>query len=170
MNDKLAVYRRIDTALAEIRRRREGLAVRDEAGLSRAAPASQIEVLDLPRMCGLHDRPWGARYLWGDDGRWHYAQSIIVTESLYRTQYARNETGVVSAAELGEETCPHCGARDRGGIHCRSCGHQVCTGRSVWEVRLGCLYFRCRNSCGEAGEVILERRDHTGIVPRATGW
>ena len=167
MNDKLVKWKpssrnaqKIDTALARIRGGQEIVPARSPSG--GLAPSRQSIVTDLPRVCAIHGKPWSARYVMGGNGRWKYAQSIAVTEFLYRSQYAGNERQTVPGDDIGDERCAWCGASGHGSVLCTGCGHEVCYGGTVWNE------FRC--CCGHAGRITLENRDHTGVVPRLTGW
>ncbi|MGA2902545.1 MAG: hypothetical protein ABSD98_01835 [Candidatus Korobacteraceae bacterium] len=159
MNDKLVKYRspdaqRIDEALARIR----GEIIPSCPGS--LAPAQQSAV-DLPRFCAVHGKPYGSRYVWMGD-RWRYARPIAVTEAMYQSQYAESEKCEVPGDDIGEEKCGLCGATGYGSVLCGSCHREVCYGLTVWNV------FRC--CCGHEGKMQSTARNHTGIVPRLTGW
>jgi hypothetical protein len=44
------------------------------------------DVLDLIRVCAVHDRPFAARYILNVDGIYRHQGTIRVTEKLYRLQ------------------------------------------------------------------------------------
>ncbi len=120
------------------------------------------EVVDLARICAVHDKPYAARYVAGTDGRFHYAQTIRVTEALYLEQYADSvEVRLLQGSELAEEFCPWCGGHGRGSVRCGSCLKEICYGKSVGR------YFRCRDSCGGHGTMVPEARTHQGVTPGA---
>jgi len=122
------------------------------------------EVVDLPRICAVHDRPYAARYVAGTDGRFRHAQTIGVTEALYLGQYADglNPTRFLNSGDLGDETCPWCGASGFGSVRCGTCNREICFGKTVGR------YFRCRDSCGGQGTMVSEFRAHEGVTPGST--
>lgn len=123
------------------------------------APAS-CEVVDLPRVCAVHDMPYAARYVRSKHGSFRHAQTIKVTESLYLGQYADNRnTSVVPCEDLAEETCPWCGACGRGAVLCGVCRKEVCYGRTTGN------FFRCRESCKGSGNMVPQARRNEGLVP-----
>lgn len=126
-----------------------------------ALPRRGGEVVDLPRICALHDKPYAARYIAGDDGRFRYAQTIKVTDALYLEQYADRvgEVRLLQGSELAEEFCPWCGGHGRGSVCCGTCGKEICYGKSVGR------YFRCRDSCGGQGTMVPQARMHAGVTP-----
>ena len=162
--------RKVDAALAKLRqvgalqevRRPQKLKTRRGQMLAPRAPISG-EVVDLPRMCAVHDKPYVARYIMGADGRFHYAQSIKVTQDLWSEQYEGNENARSFPAEqLGDESCPWCGAHSVGWIgpvNCTKCGAKVCFGRTAKN------YFRCRPSCNSAGKLVAFGGREQGVVP-----
>lgn len=134
---------------------------------SAVATAGWDGVVDLPRMCGIHNEPYAARYVLGDDGRYRHAQTIRVTQALYLTQYADTaHRALVPTEAIADETCPWCGASGFGAVLCRRCRAEVCYGKSVGR------FFRCRDSCGHKGTMSSEDRTHTGMVPGIVrrGW
>lgn len=125
------------------------------------------DVVDLPRMCGMHNQPYAARYVIGDDGLYRHAQTIRVTEALYLTQYAdAAQRALVPTEAIADETCPWCGASGFGAVLCRKCRAEVCYGKTAGR------FFRCRDSCGHKGSMTSEDRTHKGIVPGIVrrGW
>jgi hypothetical protein len=149
---------KMDAALAELRRTRQV-----ERRGSPAPPALSPrdgDVVDLPRVCAVHDKPYAARYVAGADGQFHYAQTIKVTEALYLEQYADSlPQRQLYGAELAEEFCPWCGGHGRGSVRCGSCGKEICYGKTAGR------YFRCRDSCGGQGTMVAQARTHAGITP-----
>jgi hypothetical protein len=127
-------------------------------------------VVDLPRICALHGCPreqqglYAARYVF-DRGRFRLGSMIAVTEALYMRQYAGNENRVaVPGNELGQETCPLCGASGYGSVRCGSCGLEVCYGRTSGR------YFRCWPGC--KGEGVMQARAvvQHGVTPVDMRW
>lgn len=127
-----------------------------------SSPPSSSDVIDLPRICAVHDMPYIARYVRGADDWLHHAQTIQVTRHLYRTQYEAAEGVIVDAADLDEEACAWCGARGFGSLSCGKCKAEICYGRVTIEG-----FVRCRDSCGLArwmGKAVV--RPHEGVRPR----
>jgi hypothetical protein len=123
------------------------------------------QIVDLPRVCAVHDRPYAARYIRGDDGRFHLGSMIAITEAIYMRQYAGNgNAGAVSSDAIGEETCPLCGAFGHGSVLCSDCKKEVCYGRTSGR------YFRCRESCRGKGVMKPEKRVQHGVTPVDMGW
>ncbi len=113
------------------------------------------ELVDLLRVCAVHDRPYIARYIKAADGRYHYSQTIQITKRSHREQYRDTSMGVqVSSRDLvGEESCAWCRARAEETGHTRSvlcggCHMEICYGRTTADG-----YFHCRLSCGTHGEL-----------------
>jgi len=152
---------RMDTALAKLRQGGELETRRGQSALSPAPSGASGEVVDLPRVCAVHDKPYAARYVTGADGRFRYAQTIKVTEALYLEQYAdsRNETRLVNSADLAEECCPWCGGHGFGSVRCGTCAREICYGKTTGR------YFRCRDSCGGQGTMVTEFRTNEGVRP-----
>jgi hypothetical protein len=140
--------------------RHEAELVQEARHLPLARDAALVKgVADLLRVCAVHDRPWAARYVVGAGGVFRYADSIAITETLFRRQYAGGKRLVVPSSSIGEETCAWCGVSRLGAVYCPACKSFVCYGRTV--VR----EFRCRPSCGNAGMLQPTDVTHEGIVP-----
>jgi hypothetical protein len=141
-----------------------------EPAMMRARPAAQAVtaparpypglLVDLPRKCGVHGKPYAARYVFGKDGRFSLGSMIDVTGPLYLRQYAGNQNAVaVPGADLEDETCPLCGASGFGSVLCKVCKSEVCYGRTAGR------YFRCHPSCGGEGVLGPVPRVHSGVTP-----
>jgi hypothetical protein len=119
------------------------------------------EIIDLPRVCSVHDRPYVARYLRDSNGLFRYAQTIRMTERLCE-QYAAhvNERFTLPSGDLHEETCPWCGASGFGSVLCGRCHVEVCYGRT--DAR---KHFHCRESCGAEGVLAFRERVMRGLLP-----
>lgn len=120
--------------------------------------------IDLIRSCAQHGgNPWAAVYLLNSDGGYEYSTSVAISKTLYRTQYAPGvaETLVWNGDWIDDETCALCGASGHGAVHCGSCRHLVCRGRSTGE------YFRC--FCGAEGWIKKTAIEHPGVIPRMAG-
>jgi hypothetical protein len=154
---------KMDTALARLHRNGDVETRRGQSALSPAPTPKGGEVVDLPRVCAVHDRPYAARYVAGTDGRFRHAQTIKVTEALYLGQYADgiNQTRLVNSGDLGDETCPWCGASGFGSVRCGTCNREICYGKTVGR------HFRCRDSCGGQGTMVSEYRTHEGVRPNS---
>jgi hypothetical protein len=135
---------------------------RPPASVRPAAPLRLYPGLpvDLPRMCALDGKPYAARYIFGNDGRFRLGSMIAPTEAIYLRRYAGNQNAViVPTADLGEEICPLCGAFRAGhsAVLCGACKNEVCYGRTSGG------YFRC--FCGGEGVIKPVARIHTGVMP-----
>jgi hypothetical protein len=160
MPNELQKWTPMEVKLAELRRCR--LAQRQGATQQPAVSAEGKpgEVVDLLRICAVHDKPYMARYVRGAQGCFEYAQTIQVTELLYRGQYAdRSNTASLGGSELAVEICAWCGASGRGSIRCGTCLAEICYGKVVRN------YFLCRPSCDGKGEMKSTLRKHSGIRP-----
>jgi hypothetical protein len=142
-------------------RSRESNAI--EANLPRASYSLQTrdELIDLPRICTVHDRPYIARYIRNESGRFRLAQTFRVTESICE-QYAAiaSDRRTMSGKDCQEESCPWCGAHGFGSIYCYTCRAEVCYGRT--DAR---RYFRCRLSCGNQCQLTASDRTMEGLEP-----
>jgi hypothetical protein len=160
--------RKIETALTRLRsgglqqqpRPEEFEARRIERSPAYVPSRAAVEIVDLLRICAVHDKPYTARYIAGADGRFHYSQTIRVTEALYLGQYAdgHNHAGL-DDCDLAEECCPWCGGHGFGSVLCRKCGREICYGKTTGR------YFRCRESCSGHGTLVTESRRQEGITP-----
>jgi hypothetical protein len=139
------------------------------AGPPDVALAKAVEMVDLPRICAVHDRPYAARYIQGTDRVFRRGPMIEVTEELYVRQYARGQRLDLPAEDIRfvEETCPWCGASGIGAVLCGGCWMEICYGKMAGR------FFRCRPSCGWYGNMIWTVRRASGVMPGATnggGW
>jgi hypothetical protein len=158
--------RKIDAALARYRAG-EIETRRGQSAASYAPSRAGGVVVDLPRICAVHDKPYAARYVTGADGRSHYSQSIQITESLWEGQY-RGEQNIrfIPVEQLGDESCPWCGAHSvgwTGPVSCTKCGAKVCFGRTAKN------YFRCRPSCNKEGSLRGGDTTDGGVTPSCRG-
>lgn len=125
-----------------------------------AAPPYPGLLVDLPRKCAVHGKPYAARYVRGKDGVFSLGSMIDVTGPLYVRQYAGNHnTVIVPGSNLEDETCPLCGASGRGSVLCNACKSEVCYGRTAGN------YFRCHPSCPGEGVLGPLPRVHYGVTP-----
>jgi hypothetical protein len=152
--------------------RRQSPALREHGNGNRGASLPGLRggvsggggVVDLPRVCAVHDKPYVARYVMGADGRFRHAQTIKVTRALWRGQYEGNQNRcVVHSADIDDESCAWCGAHARGAVLCPECNAEVCRGRTVDN------YFRCRASCQNEGMMVTGARTHEGLRPEIGG-
>jgi len=160
--------RKIETALARLRtggprelRRPDVYETRpiERTRAHTPAPAA-VEIVDLLRICAVHDKPYTARYIAGSDGRFHYSQTVRVTEALYLEQYADSLSKAgLDDCHLAEEFCPWCGGHGLGSVLCGTCHREICYGKTTGR------YFRCRDSCGAQGALVTQSRWHEGVTP-----
>ena len=103
--------------IAELRRYQETrLQVKTN---SRLIPANNLpgEVIDLLRICAVHDKPYVARYILGADGVYRFSQTIQITKRSHRDQYEGNAQShlVDSRNFAGDEACALVPCASRGG-------------------------------------------------------
>jgi hypothetical protein len=123
-------------------------------------PSAQIEEIDLPRVCAVHDRYYVARYLRDPKGNVSFGQTFRVTESLSDQYQAGMAAATIPGRACREESCPWCGAHGFGAVKCENCGAEVCYGRTDAK-----RHFHCRPSCGCDGKLTTKRRELKGIHP-----
>ena len=154
--------RKMDTALAKFDRGQIAKGRRQPAwgDVSVVKPVAGV-VVDLLRICAIHDKPYMARYVTGDDGRFRHAQTFRLTETLLDGQYNANERRVIANADLAEESCPWCGGHGFGSVRCGKCGWEICYGKTTGR------YFRCRDWCPGEGNIIPTDRPNEGLTPGA---
>jgi hypothetical protein len=119
--------------------------------------------IDLVRICAQHGgKVWAAVYLLNAGGGYDYASSVVVSKTLYRTQYAPGvaPTVVWDDTWIDEEVCALCGVAGLP-VRCGGCGQLVCRGRSTGE------FFRC--CCRSEGWIKPSALEHLGVVPRLPG-
>jgi hypothetical protein len=105
--------RKMDTALEKMRR--HSITARPVEKLRVVVPVSRVitaEILDLPRICAVHNRGYVARYIRGDKGNFCYGQTIRVTDAIC-DQY--------STLRSRAARCPAINARRR---PARGAGHE----------------------------------------------
>jgi hypothetical protein len=148
----------MDTALARLREQTEPQIWRRHP--SKPSALRPGDIIDLARICAVHDKPYAARYIADSAGRFSHSQTIRVTEALYLEQYADGgDTLALQSDDLAEEFCPWCGGHGRGSIRCATCRREICFGRTTGR------YFRCRASCGGQGTMVSQARTHAGVRP-----
>jgi hypothetical protein len=117
-------------------------------------------IIDLPRICAVHDKPYASRYIRDRNGRFRYAQAIRITERLCDQYEANvNDVRALPQGDCQDETCPWCGAYGFGSILCGLCRTEVCYGRTNGR------HFRCRPSCGEEGTLTPKPKTMRGLTP-----
>src|SRR5580698_5743895 len=84
----------MSNALARLRQG-GGIAKTDRAQPVVQPPPSHARgaIVDLPRICAVHDKPYASRYIRDAKGRFRYAQAIRITDRLC-DQYAANLSDV----------------------------------------------------------------------------
>jgi hypothetical protein len=124
-------------------------------------PRVNGEVIDLPRLCAVHDRYYVARYIRDSKGQITFAQTIRMVDSL-RDQYEgpRNGIKTLLTSQLHDEYCPWCGAHGYGAVKCGKCHAEVCFGRSDTKGN-----FRCTDRCGGHGKMVEQDWIQKGLVP-----
>jgi len=128
--------------------------------LTRVGQAQLPPRIDLVRGCAQHDgSTWAAVYLLNAEGGYEYSTSIVVSKTLYRTQYAPGvaTTLIWDDTWIDEETSALCGVAGRP-VRCGRCRQLACRGRSSGQ------YFRC--FCGNEGWIEISKLEHLGVIPR----
>jgi hypothetical protein len=111
----------------------------------------------LPRMCGIHGRPWGAWYLASAQGIEH-TNSFRLTDDMNRTNFiGDSEEFMVSSKDFADEVCAWCGVA--GVFWCSNCLRWICMGRSTAKG-----YLRC--CCGHEGKALPYSGYVRGLIPR----
>lgn len=119
-------------------------------------------VLDLPRVCAVHDRLYVSRYVQAVDGFYHYGQGIrITTKSSDQYGSDAQDPGSLPSTDLEDETCPWCGASGLGAILCGVCKAEVCYGRTISQT-----FFHCRETCPGSGRLVSASRSTPGLRPQ----
>jgi len=151
----------MSNALIRLRQGGELLKPRDAQAQVTYAPSRQSgAIIDLPRICAVHDKPYASRYIRCANGRFRYAQAIRITERLCDQYEANlNDVRVMPREDCQDETCPWCGAYGFGSILCGWCRAEVCYGRTNGE------HFRCRPSCGAESKLLSDNRPMRGLTP-----
>jgi hypothetical protein len=117
-------------------------------------------IIDLPRICAVHNKPYASRYIRDAKGRFRYAQAIRITDRLCdQYEVNLNDVRVMPREDCQDETCPWCGAYGFGSILCGLCRTEICYGRTNGR------YFRCRPSCGEEGTMEAAKKTMRGLSP-----
>ena len=134
-------------------------------GTNSLIPSERGSVIDLPRVCAVHDQLWCARYIRQANGRFEYSLAVHASERLRQIQYAPDNASVLPVDfNTGVEECPWCGAFTRDGSSgspfCYRCKARVCYGRTT---RSGYIY--CRASCSGEGQLIHCDEPEVGVVP-----
>jgi hypothetical protein len=119
------------------------------------AALGAVEVIDLPRICAVHERPYSSRYVRKVSGIYIYSQPIKVTQFLWEGQYDGNEEiRKIPPDQLGQEICAWCGAHGHGSVICYKCRKEVCYGRC--EGKTDGKIGRCGPSCGGWGPITTD--------------
>ena len=153
--------RKIDNALASLGNERalQKLGRPAEIETRRTQKALDGEVIDVLRTCAVHDKVYVARYVSDASGRFHYSQTIKVTEVLFLGQYADSQV-LFNSFDAAEECCPWCGSSGIGSVLCGQCRKEICFGKTT------ARYFRCCSSCGGQGTFgPPAHRQEAGVTP-----
>jgi hypothetical protein len=142
----------------------DAMDVRSRGGNS-TVPMERGSVIDLPRVCAVHDQLWCARYIRRSSKPFEYSLSVHASERLRQIQYAADNARVLPAGfRTGIEECPWCGAftpdGSMGAAFCYKCKARVCYGRTS---RSGYIY--CRASCGSEGQLMRCDEPEIGVIP-----
>jgi hypothetical protein len=130
------------------------------------------EVIELPRVCGMFDKPWIARYVRGERGLFRLMDTAKPDSSEVRgkgSAAAKDVTLKTSqiTRDSEQERCPWCGVKGAL-ILCEACSSWVC--RSQVTERNGENYFRCRASCGSEGGLTPVTEGFKGHVAKTPSF
>jgi hypothetical protein len=120
--------------------------------------------VDLLRICATHGgSPWAAVYLLNVNRGYDYASSIVLSNTLCRTQYAPGvaQSVIWDNTWIDEEQCALCGVAGRP-VRCGKCRQLSCRGLSTGR------YFRC-GGCGAEGWMQTSNLEHLGVIPKLSG-
>jgi hypothetical protein len=110
------------------------------------------EVIELPRVCSIFDKPYVARYRRGQDGA-----LVLLDVQPIRTVATpgRGSAAPISvpanAIDDSQERCPWCSNKGQP-VRCDNCASWLCHG-GVSKKHGGGLWFQCRASCGTNGDI-----------------
>jgi hypothetical protein len=125
-------------------------------------PASG-EIIELPRVCAMFDKPYIARYVRGADGLFRLLETAKFENSTGKRSVPKKRVNLSSsqkASDGPEERCSWCGVSGAP-VNCGQCEMWVCSGQL--RKQNGRDYFRCRASCGLCAYV-------EGFADGCEGW
>jgi hypothetical protein len=132
------------------------------------------EVIEVPRVCAMFDKPWVARYVRGARGLFRLMDTLKPdsgnTAGAGKGSAAAKDvilTRSETSRDSEPERCPWCGVKDTL-VFCESCGAWVC--RSQVSKQNGEDYFRCRASCGNAGTLTNTTEGYKGRLGQAPSF
>jgi hypothetical protein len=115
------------------------------------------QIVDVPRICAVHDKAYLASYVRGVNGLFQFSKTIKPNSLPVGAgnSGAGPEPETVKIDPDGpEEICAWCGAgpgvvsgKRYETILCNHCEAYICTGRTKDN------FFRCRKSCGASGQI-----------------
>lgn len=149
-----------------------------EVAASGAKPAplatGASDVIEVPRVCAMFDKPWVARYVRGARGLFRLMDTVKSdggsTAGAGKGNAAARDvtlTGSETSRDSEPERCPWCGVKGTL-VLCESCDAWVC--RSQVSERQGGDYFRCRASCGNAGILTNTTEGYKGRLAQAPSF
>jgi hypothetical protein len=109
------------------------------------------EVIEMPRVCSVFDKPYIARYKRRADGSLMLLDvQPVQTVATSGKESAAKITVAHKEIDGSNERCPWCSAKGLG--FCESCASWTCSG-GLTKQQGGDDFFRCRASCGSKNEI-----------------
>jgi hypothetical protein len=131
------------------------------------------EVIEVPRVCAMFDKPWIARYVRGARGLFRLMDTVKPESgnAAGAGQGSAARDVILTSSETSRdsepERCPWCGVKGAL-ILCESCGAWVC--RSQVTKREDGEHFRCRASCGSEGTLTKTTEGYKGRLAQAPSF
>lgn len=174
LDDLVARCRKMDLARQAPRTMERRGRARDDIALPELSPRGSVSrynrpaIIELPRWCAVYDELWLAAYEPGRNGEYEF----VTGRELPKYQQSRySEENIITLPRgfrASPEQCACCQtwtlSGNIGAVECSRCNQWVCYGRTS---RGG--NFRCRESCGEIGQLGRIASDRTGLVPGRRG-
>jgi hypothetical protein len=129
------------------------------ARLAPAAPSRAPEIIDVQRVCAVHDQQYFASYVRGANGLLSFTKSFRIKAHGNGGGQTATKATRLDPSQFDpngpDEVCAWCATKARrisgrkrvSAVLCGSCDALVCLGRTEG------VFFRCRDSCGGAGEL-----------------
>jgi hypothetical protein len=161
----------MDEALARLRQH-EVIEPDATAKAHQALACTPPDIVEVARICAVHDKPYIAIYRRGENGLFICSRTMRLTAEGNPRECAAAENSITLDFSLLDpngagESCPWCKAaakialgRRLNSVWCGGCRAFVCLGRTEEN------YFRCRDSCRCAGELAARWVASEGIARR----
>jgi len=166
-NDRNLINAKIDAALERVRQKGN----HSESTIRWPEPSPAGEIVEIERVCAVHDKKYLALYVRNANGHGLYTflKSIPISASSSGGNVGAAKRVVTLEWTMMDpgswEKCAWCGTASQfmfgrwvNAVQCGACRAYVCLGQTVG------TYFRCRESCGAAGEVGKRWVDSAGTT------